>query len=87
MRKLVLLFFAVSLISGCSNGGAIPNEQSFVSGNGIATFIDKDARTKAPQLKGRTLDGKDFLDPPGKVRVVNVWASWCSPCQIGRAHV
>lgn len=81
MRKLVLLFFAVSLISGCSNGGAIPNEQSFVSGNGIATFIDKDARTKAPQLKGRTLDGKDFLDPQGKVQVVNVWASWCSPCR------
>src|SRR3954467_8930436 len=37
-----------------------------------------------PTLSGPTIDGKqissqDFL---GKVLVVNVWANWCTPCQL-----
>lgn len=37
----------------------------------------------APPLKGATLDGGQFdlADHQGQVRVVNVWASWCTACR------
>jgi thiol-disulfide isomerase/thioredoxin len=66
----------------CSNGGAISsNEQSFIAGNGVATFIPQADRKPAPNVSGPTLDGKNFTAESGKVLVLNVWASWCSPCR------
>lgn len=43
-----------------------------------------DKRSPAPKLEGTTLDGKPFAlaDLAGKIVVINVWASWCSPCQV-----
>jgi cytochrome c biogenesis protein CcmG/thiol:disulfide interchange protein DsbE len=37
----------------------------------------------APELQGTTLDGGtfDLADWRGQVVLVNVWASWCVPCQ------
>jgi cytochrome c biogenesis protein CcmG/thiol:disulfide interchange protein DsbE len=37
----------------------------------------------APDLQGKTLDGAtfDLADWRGEVVLVNVWASWCVPCQ------
>jgi cytochrome c biogenesis protein CcmG/thiol:disulfide interchange protein DsbE len=37
----------------------------------------------APDLQGTTLDGEtfDLADGRGQVVLVNVWASWCVPCQ------
>ncbi|NCU89558.1 MAG: TlpA family protein disulfide reductase, partial [Actinobacteria bacterium] len=81
MKRFVLVFLIPVLVA-CSNGGAISsNEQSFIAGNGVATFIPQADRKPAPAVSGPTLDGKNFTAESGKVLVLNVWASWCSPCR------
>ena len=79
MKRFVLVLLIPVLVA-CSNGGAISsNEQSFIAGNGVATFIPQADRKPAPVISGPTLDGKNFTAESGKVLVLNVWASWCSP--------
>ncbi|MFI8218053.1 TlpA family protein disulfide reductase [Streptomyces sp. NPDC085932] len=76
---------AALVLSACSSGGTSGGggDTNFVLGkDGIAT-ADKGERADAPDLSGKTVDGKqlDVDDFKGKVVVVNVWGSWCPPCR------
>lgn len=76
---------AALLLSACSSGGTSggSGNTNFITGSdGIAT-VKKGDRQAAPDLSGKTIDGRtlDTADYKGKVVVVNVWGSWCSPCR------
>ncbi|MEW2397378.1 TlpA disulfide reductase family protein [Streptomyces sp. NPDC046862] len=76
----------VLAVSACGSGGTSGGGGGtgfITSSDGIAT-VKKGDRADAPDLSGKTIDGKQ-LDVAsaykGKIVVVNVWGSWCSPCR------
>ena len=84
-RRLLVLVTALLLAAvaaGCS-GGIGTGDKGFVSREGLITRLDPADRTRPGPVRGTTLDGKtvDLASYAGKVVVLNVWGSWCSPCR------
>ncbi|MGW1806390.1 TlpA family protein disulfide reductase [Streptomyces sp. NPDC002078] len=89
-RSRAVLLSAVAAVaaltlSACGQGGTSGGggNTNFVTGkNGIAT-VPAGKRASAPDLSGKTIDGRtlDVADYKGQVVVVNVWGSWCGPCR------
>lgn len=77
---------AALVLTACSSGGTSGGGGGtgfITSSDGIAT-VKKGDRADAPELAGKTIDGKQ-LDVAsayqGKIVVLNVWGSWCAPCR------
>lgn len=86
----VLLVALSGMLSACSNDpnsvaaqAKSGNRQGYVSGDGNIETIAAAKRKNPVTLTGTTLDGKAWTtaDAAGKVTVLNVWASWCPPCE------
>ena len=77
---LLVPLAACSSTPGASS--AVP-DKGFVSGDGSVRVVPAAERKSPVTLAGTTIDGKplDLADYRGKVVVVNVWGSWCDPCQ------
>ncbi|MET7988078.1 MULTISPECIES: TlpA disulfide reductase family protein [unclassified Streptomyces] len=76
---------AALLLSACGSGGTSggADNSNFVRGKDGISTVAKGSRATAPDLSGKTIDGKqlDVADYKGKVVVLNVWGSWCPPCR------
>ncbi|OEV00897.1 MULTISPECIES: TlpA family protein disulfide reductase [Streptomyces] len=88
-RRTVLLAAGIAagalLLSACGEEqtGSSSGDTKFVQGTGQITKVPKSRRTAVPDLAGPSVDGKKLKlsDFKGKVIVLNVWGSWCSPCR------
>lgn len=80
--KIFITLLASMLLTGCASGGlSDANENAYISGSGIAVYIDQSERRDAPKFSGQTLTSGFVSLKTNQVTVINVWASWCAPCR------
>jgi thiol-disulfide isomerase/thioredoxin len=77
-----LCLISLLVLTGCGTGGTSTNDaNAYISGNGSGFIIPVSHRKDAPAISGTDLFGKKINFLAHKVSVINVWASWCSPCR------
>jgi len=81
MKRFAAFLVLAFALTACGGGGSSTSEESFVSGDGSTTFIKISDRKIAPAITGMTLSGENYTYQKDRVAVINVWASWCSPCR------
>ncbi len=79
-RAVLILGLSVALVSACGRGDAAAPAPEGAMG---LVLVAQDDRTAAPAITGPGLVGGSIgiLDYPGKLVVLNAFASWCIPCQ------
>lgn len=89
-KRRAVLFTATAAaaaltLTACSSGGKTggSGDTNFVTGNDGIDTVAQGKRDAAPVLSGKTIDGKQLstADYKGKILVVNIWGSWCTPCR------
>jgi thiol-disulfide isomerase/thioredoxin len=78
---------ACSTSTASSNGAG--SGANYVGGTGEISVIEQGHRVPAPQLGGKSVEGRrlSLADYKGKVVVVNIWGSWCPPCRAEAPHL
>jgi peroxiredoxin len=87
-RTLIAALAAASALAlaGCSttsSGSSDSSGTNFVKGTGETSTVSVKDRGAPISISGKDLDGKQLSlsDYRGKIVVLNVWGSWCSPCR------
>jgi thiol-disulfide isomerase/thioredoxin len=77
------LAVALALAACTSGNGGTVSGQNYQAGDGTITVLGAEQRKPPGDLRGKTVDGQDvdLAGYRGHVVVLNVWGSWCPPCQ------
>ena len=80
---LAVLALLTSLAACTTSSGNAVTGQNYQAGDGSITILAPDQRKPPGELRGTTVDGRqvDLASYRGNVVVLNVWGSWCGPCQ------
>lgn len=74
---------ALTLTACSTASGSGTDNSNFVGGSGEINIVKVADRKPAPDISGKTVaGGQDSLAAyKGKVVVINIWGSWCTPCR------
>ncbi len=86
VRAGALLLAATAALAGCTASSGTADDfggRGYVSGDGAVVEVPPDSRPEPVVLAGTTFDGApvDLTALRGKVVVLNVWYSTCTPCR------